>query len=51
MAALVAYGNPWARGRIGTAAEALRQQPQQRWIQAESATYAAAGGNAGYLTH
>ena len=45
-----AYGSSWARGQIRTAAASL-PQPQQHWIQAASATYAAVCSNARSLTH
>ena len=43
----MAYRSSQARGRIGAAAAGLHQ----RGIQATSATYMAAHGNAGSLTH
>ena len=43
-----AYGGSQARGGIGAVAMA---QPQQRGIRAASATYTAAHGKAGSLTH
>jgi len=47
-----AYGGSQARGSIRAVAASLRTpQPQQRGIQAESATYTTAHGNAGSSTH
>ena len=51
-AALVAYEGSQARGWIGAIAAGLHQpEPQQCGIQAASATYTTAHGNAGSLTH
>ena len=51
-AAPAAYGGSQARGLIGAVATGLHTpQPQQRGIRATSATYTAAHGNAGSLTH
>ena len=49
-ATLLAYRGSQARGPIGTTAAGL-QQPQQLGLQAASATYATAHGNAGSLTY
>ena len=46
-----AYGGSQARGLIGAVACQPMPEPQQRGIQAASATYATAHGNAGSLTH
>ena len=46
----IAYGGSQARGQIGTTAEPI-SQPQQPRIQAVSATYITAHGNARSLTH
>ena len=46
-----AYGSSQARGQIGTAAAGLYYQPQQCRTWAVSATYTAAHGRAGSLTH
>ena len=45
------YGGFQARGLIGAVATGLTPQPQQHGIQATSATYTTAHGNAGSLTH
>ena len=50
-AAPAAYGGSQARDRIGAVAAGSTPEPQQRGIQAASATYTAAHGNAGWLTH
>ena len=50
-AAPVAYGGSQARGRIGAVATGLHQSHSKRGIQAVSATYTTAHGNAGSLTH
>ena len=46
-----AYGSSQNRGRIGAYSFCPMPQPQQRRIQAASATYTTAHGNAGFLTH
>ena len=48
--ASVVYGSSWARGRI-RAATAAYTTTMQYWIRVTYATYAAACGNTGSLTH
>ena len=50
-AAPMAYRGSQARGLIGAVASRPTPEPQQRRIQAESAIYTSAHGNAGSLTH
>ena len=50
-ATLVAYGDSQARGPVGAVATGPTPEPQQRRIQAASATHTTAHGNAGFLTH
>ena len=47
----MAYGSSQARGRIGTTAAGLHHSHSKCQIQAASATYTTAYGNAGSLTH
>ena len=46
----VAYGSSWARGWVRACCRSM-PQPGQHWFWAASATYTAACGNAGSLTH
>ena len=50
-AAPIACGGSQARGLIGAVAARPMPEPQQRRIQASSATYTTAHGNARSLTH